>query len=119
MRIIIKTGNFWALAAPSLQPGHNWRCVRAAWTAEKRRHPELRCRLPGFIKRSTFQRKPKVRPMIKLAFVFLIIALIAGLLGLTGIAGAAVDIAMFLFIAALVLFAVLLVLGLTVFKKVT
>ena len=54
--------------------------------------------------------------MIKLAFVFLIIALIAGLLGLTG---AAVDIAMFLFIAALVLFAVLLVLGLTVFKKVT
>lgn len=57
--------------------------------------------------------------MIKLAFVFLIIALIAGLLGLTGIAGAAVDIAMFLFIAALVIFAVLLVLGLTVFKKVT
>ena len=32
--------------------------------------------------------------MIKLAFVFLIIALIAGLLGLTGIAGVAVDIAM-------------------------
>lgn len=57
--------------------------------------------------------------MIKLAFVFLIVALIAGLLGLTGIAGAAVDIAMFLFIAALVIFAVLLVLGLTVFKKVT
>ena len=57
--------------------------------------------------------------MIKLAFVFLIIALIAGLLGLTGIAGVAVDIAMFLFIAALVLFAVLLILGLTVFKKVT
>ncbi|RIJ27555.1 DUF1328 domain-containing protein [Henriciella algicola] len=57
--------------------------------------------------------------MIKLAFVFLIIALIAGLLGLTGIAGVAVDIAMFLFIAALVIFAALLILGLTVFKKVT
>jgi|TARA_Y100000815_G_scaffold259695_1_gene270347 uncharacterized membrane protein YtjA (UPF0391 family) len=62
---------------------------------------------------------PRIPDMIKLAFVFLIIALIAGLLGLTGIAGVAVDIAMFLFIAALVIFAVLLILGLTVFKKVT
>nr|WP_290844182.1 DUF1328 domain-containing protein [Henriciella sp.] len=73
----------------------------------------------GFSQEDTLKPNVKAHPMIKLAFVFLIIALIAGLLGLTGIAGVAVDIAMFLFIAALVVFAVLLILGLTVFKKVT
>ena len=57
--------------------------------------------------------------MIKLALVFLAVALIAGIFGLTGIAGAAVDIAMFLFVAALVIFVLLLVLGFTIFKKVT
>jgi uncharacterized membrane protein YtjA (UPF0391 family) len=73
----------------------------------------------GFSHQNEFKPTVKAHPMIKLAFVFLIIALIAGLLGLTGIAGVAVDIAMFLFIAALVIFAALLILGLTVFKKVT
>lgn len=57
--------------------------------------------------------------MVKWALAFLIIGLIAGVLGFTGIAGAAIDIAMFIFFAALVLFVVLLVLGYTVFKKVT
>ena len=57
--------------------------------------------------------------MIKLALVFLVIALVAGLFGLTGLAGAAVDVALFLFGAALVIFIVLLVLGLTVFKKIS
>lgn len=57
--------------------------------------------------------------MIKWALIFLAIALIAGLFGLTGIAGAAADIAMFLFGAALVIFFVLLLLGYTVFKKIT
>jgi len=57
--------------------------------------------------------------MIKLALVFLAVAVIAGILGLTGVAGVAVDIAMFLFVAALVIFAILLVLGFTIFKKVT
>ncbi len=57
--------------------------------------------------------------MIKWALIFLVIALVAGLFGLTGLAGAAVDIAMFLFGAALLIFLVLLVLGYTVFKKLT
>ena len=57
--------------------------------------------------------------MIKLALFFLVVALVAGLFGLTGLAGAAVDIAMFLFGAALVIFIILLVLGLTIFKKIT
>lgn len=57
--------------------------------------------------------------MIKWALIFLVIALVAGLFGLTGLAGAAVDIAMFLFGAALLIFIVLLVLGYTVFKKLT
>lgn len=57
--------------------------------------------------------------MIKLALIFLVVALVAGLFGLTGLAGAAVDIAMFLFGAALVIFIILLVLGLTIFKKIT
>lgn len=57
--------------------------------------------------------------MIKWALIFLVIALIAGLFGLTGLAGAAVDIAMFLFGLALVIFLVLLVLGYTVYKKIT
>lgn len=57
--------------------------------------------------------------MIKWALIFLVIALVAGLFGLTGLAGAAVDIAMFLFGLALVIFLVLLVLGYTVYKKIT
>ena len=57
--------------------------------------------------------------MIKLALIFLVVALVAGLFGLTGLASAAVDIAMFLFGAALVIFIILLVLDLTIFKKIT
>jgi uncharacterized membrane protein YtjA (UPF0391 family) len=57
--------------------------------------------------------------MIKWAFIFLVVALVAALFGLTGLAGAAVDVAMFLFGLALVIFLVLLVLGYTVFKKIT
>jgi uncharacterized membrane protein YtjA (UPF0391 family) len=57
--------------------------------------------------------------MIKLAFVFLVIGLIAGLLGFTGVAGASFAIAKFLFFIAIAIFLVLLVLGVTIFKKVT
>lgn len=57
--------------------------------------------------------------MIKWALMFLAIAIIAGIFGLTGVAGVAADIAMFLFIAALVVFAALLLLGFTLFKKIT
>ena len=57
--------------------------------------------------------------MIKLALAFLLIAIVAGILGFSGLAGAAANIAMFLFAVALVIFVVLLVLGLTIYKKIT
>ena len=57
--------------------------------------------------------------MLKWAFVFLIIGLVAGLLGFTGIAGASIGIAKILFFIFLVIFLVLLIAGLTVARKVS
>jgi uncharacterized membrane protein YtjA (UPF0391 family) len=57
--------------------------------------------------------------MLKWALIFLVVGLVAGALGFTGIAGAAVGIAKFLFFLAIALFVIFLVLGYTVFKKVT
>jgi uncharacterized membrane protein YtjA (UPF0391 family) len=55
--------------------------------------------------------------MIKWALIFLVVGLVAGLLGFTGIAGASFAVAKFLFFIAIAIFLVLLVLGITVFKK--
>ncbi len=57
--------------------------------------------------------------MIKWALIFLVVGLIAGALGFTGIAGASVGIAKVLFFVGLAIFAIMLLLGVTVFKKVT
>jgi uncharacterized membrane protein YtjA (UPF0391 family) len=57
--------------------------------------------------------------MIKWAIILAVIGLIAGALGFSGVAGAAMGIAKFLFWAAIIIAAVLLVLGLTVYKAVT
>lgn len=57
--------------------------------------------------------------MIKWALVFLVVGLIAGALGFTGIAGASVGIAKVLFFIGLAIFAIMLLLGVTVFKKIT
>ncbi len=57
--------------------------------------------------------------MLKWAIVILVIGLIAGALGFTGIAGAAIGIAKILFFVAIVVFVIMLILGYTVFKKVT
>ena len=57
--------------------------------------------------------------MLKWAFIFLVVALIAGALGFTGIAGAAMGLAKILFFLFLVLFVAFLLLGMTIFKKVT
>jgi uncharacterized membrane protein YtjA (UPF0391 family) len=57
--------------------------------------------------------------MIKWALVFFAVGLIAGLLGFTGIAGASFAVAKLLFFVALAIFVVLLLLGITVFKKAT
>lgn len=55
--------------------------------------------------------------MIKWAIIFAVIGLIAGVLGFGGMAGAAMGIAKFLFIAAIVIAVVLFLLGMTVYKK--
>jgi uncharacterized membrane protein YtjA (UPF0391 family) len=57
--------------------------------------------------------------MIKWAIIFAIIGLVAGVLGFGGIAGGAFGIAKFLFWAAIIIAAIFLVLGMTVYKKVT
>ena len=57
--------------------------------------------------------------MIKWAIIFAIIGLIAGVLGFSGLAGAAMGIAKFLFWAAVILAIIFLVLGVTIYKKVT
>ncbi|MDB5736190.1 MAG: small integral rane protein [Alphaproteobacteria bacterium] len=56
--------------------------------------------------------------MLKWAFIFLAIGLIAGLLGFTGVAGTSIAIAKTLFFIFLVIFLVLLVLGLTAARRV-
>ncbi|HVV26544.1 MAG TPA: DUF1328 domain-containing protein [Rhizomicrobium sp.] len=56
--------------------------------------------------------------MLRWAFIFLVIGLIAGILGFTGIAGASIAIAKTLFYIFLVIFLVLLVAGLTVARRV-
>ena len=57
--------------------------------------------------------------MLKWAMIFLVMALVLGLLGFGGLAGAFVQIAKILFWLAIIIFAILLALGLTIYKKAT
>ena len=57
--------------------------------------------------------------MLKWAFIFLLLGLVAGALGFTGVAGASIGIAKVLFFIFLFVFVVMLVLGLTIYKKAT
>jgi uncharacterized membrane protein YtjA (UPF0391 family) len=57
--------------------------------------------------------------MLRWAFIFLLLGLVAAALGFTGIAGASIGIAKFLFFVFIAVFVVMLVLGLTIFKKAT
>ena len=57
--------------------------------------------------------------MIKWASIFAVIGLIAGALGFGGLAGAAIGIAKFLFFAAIAIAVLLLILGITIFRKAT
>jgi uncharacterized membrane protein YtjA (UPF0391 family) len=56
--------------------------------------------------------------VLKWAFIFLAIGLLAGLLGFTGLAGTSIAIAKTLFFIFLVIFLVLLVLGLFAARRV-
>lgn len=57
--------------------------------------------------------------MLRWAFIFLVIGLIAGLLGFTSIAGASVAIAKTLFFIFMVIFLVLLVAGLAAGRRIS
>ena len=57
--------------------------------------------------------------MIKWALIFLVAALVLALLGFGGLAGAAMGIAKILFVVALVIAVAMLLLGVTVYRKVT
>jgi len=57
--------------------------------------------------------------MLRWAFIFLVVGLIAAVLGFTNIAGASIDIARILFFIFLVIFVVLLVAGITVGRRVS
>jgi uncharacterized membrane protein YtjA (UPF0391 family) len=57
--------------------------------------------------------------MLRWAFTFLVVGLIAGLLGFTSIAGASIGIAKFLFFLFVAMFVLFLILGLTVYRSVT
>lgn len=57
--------------------------------------------------------------MLKWAAIFALAALVLAVLGFGGLAGAMIDIAKILFWLAVIIAAALLVLGFTVYKKVT
>lgn len=57
--------------------------------------------------------------MLKLALTFLVVALVLAVLGFGGLAGALVDIAVLLFWVALIIAAILFVLGFIGARKVT
>ncbi len=57
--------------------------------------------------------------MLRWAFIFLVVGLIAAVFGFTNIAGASIQIAEYLFFIFMVIFVVLLVAGLTVARRVS
>lgn len=57
--------------------------------------------------------------MIKWAIIFAVVALVMAVLGFGGLAGAFMDIAQILFWLAVIIAVIFLVLGFTIYKKVT
>ncbi len=57
--------------------------------------------------------------MLKWALIFLVAALVLGLLGFGGLAGASMGIAKILFVVALVIGLAMLLLGATIYRRVT
>ena len=57
--------------------------------------------------------------MLRWAFIFLVVGLIAAVLGFTNVAGASIEIAKVLFFVFMVIFLVLLVAGIAVGRRVT
>jgi len=61
----------------------------------------------------------EISQMLRWAFIFLVVGLIAALLGFTNVAGASIEIAKILFFIFMVIFVVLLVAGITVGRRVS
>ena len=57
--------------------------------------------------------------MIKWALIFLVVGIVAAVLGFGGIAGASFAAAKFLAMLALAIFVILLILGTTIYRRVT
>lgn len=57
--------------------------------------------------------------MLRYAMIALVVALVLAVLGFGGLAGAFVEIAKILFFLALAVFVITLILGLTVYRKIT
>ena len=57
--------------------------------------------------------------MLKWSFIFLAIAIVAGIFGFTGVEEGAASIAKILFFIFLAIWVLMLVLGATIFKKIT
>jgi uncharacterized membrane protein YtjA (UPF0391 family) len=60
--------------------------------------------------------KERALTILKWALVFFLVSIVAGVLGFTGLSDAVADIARFLFYVFVVIFLVLLILGLTIFR---
>jgi uncharacterized membrane protein YtjA (UPF0391 family) len=60
--------------------------------------------------------KGRAITILKWALIFFLISIVAGILGFTGISVASADVARFLFYVFVVIFPVLLILGLTIFR---
>ena len=54
--------------------------------------------------------------LLKWALIFFVVSIVARIFGFTGISAASVDVARFLFYVFVVIFLVLLILGLTIFR---
>jgi uncharacterized membrane protein YtjA (UPF0391 family) len=65
------------------------------------------------------EREAGMSTILKWALIFFVVSLVAALFGFTDISAASADIARVLFYVFLIIFAVLLILGLTIFRAVS
>ena len=64
----------------------------------------------------TARLKERAMTILRWALVFFLVSIVAGVLGFTDISAASADVARFLFYVFVVIFLVLLILGLTIFR---
>ena len=84
--------------------------------AVHRRNPRVRRKLQRSIAAAARRLMEQTVTLLKWALIFFLVSIVAGVFGFTGISVASADVARFLFYVFVVIFLVLLVLGLTVFR---